>query len=252
MSNCFETKFAFGALVVALCVVPGALAQSQSSALTQSQSSAQTAVPAKDQASSQNQNAPASQSTAPTQTKTSGASSTEPQMQSQEGPPPESLGEAARRARAQKAKAVGAKVYTEDKIAGLSGHGVSVVGEGSSGGGADSAGAENPYAAPAANGANGAAATGKNEEQYWRAKAQRIHDQMAQIDDRIAKIQDDIKKYGAVSFDPARGLQQNVIYVEDRNAQIKQLEDQKAKLQSQLDSLEEEGRKAGADSGWFR
>ena len=40
--------------------------------------------------------------------------------------------------------------------------------------------------------------------------------------------------------------------VEDRNMEIKRLNDQKAELQKQLDDLAEEGRKAGADSGWFR
>jgi len=43
-----------------------------------------------------------------------------------------------------------------------------------------------------------------------------------------------------------------VIMVEDRNAEIKKLEDRKADLQNSLDQLAEEGRKAGADSGWFR
>jgi ubiquinone biosynthesis protein UbiJ len=75
---------------------------------------------------------------------------------------------------------------------------------------------------------------------------------MVQIDAHISKIQEEIQKYGAVSIDPATGARQSIIYIEDRNAEIKQLEDHKAKLQSQLESLEEEGRKAGADSGWFR
>jgi hypothetical protein len=171
-------------------------------------------------------------------------------MQSQEAPPPESLGEAARKARAQKAQASASKVYTEDKIAGLSGHGVSVVGDGNQASG--SSGSESSYGVAGGGSGNGAASGGKSDEQFWRNKARAIHDQMAQIDERIAKIQEEIQKYGAVSFDPASGVRQNIIYVEDRNAQIKQLEGQKARLQSQMDSLEEEGRKAGADSGWFR
>lgn len=236
MSNNYEAKFAFGALVLALYLAPPALAQAQSQAGAQPQP--------------QSQSQPAAKPTGQSQT----ANSTEPQMQSQEAPPPDSLGEAARKARAQKAKATGAKVYTEDKIAGLSGHGVSVVGDGNEGSGGSSD-ASNSYAAPGANGsseAGGAAPGGRNEEQYWRQKARQIHDAMSQIDDRIAKIQEEIQKYGAVSIDPSSGYRQNVIYVEDRNAQIKQLEAQKEKLQGQLEALEDEGRKAGADSGWFR
>jgi hypothetical protein len=75
---------------------------------------------------------------------------------------------------------------------------------------------------------------------------------MAQCDQRISEIQDEIAKHGAVSVDPMSGAQAGVIFVEDRNAQIKQVERQKDGLQSQLDALAEEGRKAGADSGWFR
>ncbi|MGA8144093.1 MAG: hypothetical protein WB987_09425 [Candidatus Acidiferrales bacterium] len=250
MSKRWDVKFAFGALVAALSFAPAALGQAQGPAKGQSQAKSQEQSQTGAQTQDQNQGGSTSQSetTPAAQTKTQGASAAEPQMQSQEAPPPDSLGEAARKARAQKSKAPAAKVYTEDKIAGLSGHGVSVVGDENQGGG-DSADAENSNGAP---GANGSAPGGKNEEQFWRQKARAIHDQMAQIDDRISKIQEEIQKYGAVSFDPATGLQQNVIYIEDRNAQIKQLEAQKARLQTQMDSLEEEGRKAGADSGWFR
>jgi len=178
-------------------------------------------------------------------------------MQSQEAPPQESLGEAARRARAQKSAAPAAKVYTEDKVARLSGHGVSVVGDGNqSGDSSDAENAENSEREPSAGGAPKASPaspqSGNSDEKMWREKARAIHDQMAQIEERISKIQEEIQKYGAVSFDPASGVRQNVIYIEDRNAQIKQLEEQKSKLQGQLDSLEEEGRKAGADSGWLR
>jgi hypothetical protein len=246
-----ETTLVIGLLVAALSVVPGARGQSQTQeAQTSSRDSASTKTQAQGDAAS------SSASTASNPAKTQNSSSppssgNEPQMQSQEAPPPESLGEAARKARAQKAAAPAAKVYTEDKVARLSGHGVSVVGDGSKSG--DSSDAENADGEPSASGASkGNAPSGNSDEKVWREKARAIHDQLAQIDDRISKIQDEIQKYGAVSFDPSTGLRQNVIYVEDRNAQIKQLEEQKSKLQSQLDSLEEEGRKAGADSGWFR
>jgi hypothetical protein len=174
-------------------------------------------------------------------------------MQDQSAPAAESLGEAARRARAQKTKsAVGApKVYTDDKLSQLSGHGVSVVGDGNSGGGSSSG--ESSFTSSGENSSgNGAASGGKNDEQYWRGRARAIHDQMAQCDQEISKLQDEIAKYGAVSVDPQSGAMQSIIYVNDRNAKIKQIEERKAGLQGQLEALEDEGRKAGADSGWFR
>ena len=250
----FGTKFILGALLgslVSLATASGTLAQSQSQAQTSGQDSSQSAAPAKTQRQT---DAPANSSAA-NQAKTQKASSNEFQMESQEAPPPESLGEAARKARAQKAAAPTAKVYTDDKVAGLTGRGVSVVGDGNqSGDSSDAENTENSEREHAAGGgdAKANAQPGSSDEKMWREKAQAIHNQMAQIDEHIGKIQEEIQKYGAVSFDPASGVRQNIIYVEDRNAQIKQLEEQKAKLQNQLESLEEEGRKAGADSGWFR
>jgi hypothetical protein len=246
----FGVKFILGALLASLSFAPGALAQSQ--AQTSAQASSQSAAPAKTQGQS---DAAAASSSGSTQEKTQNASGNEPQMQSQEAPPPESLGEAARRARAQKSAAPAAKVYTEDKVSRLSDRGVSVVGDGNqSGDSSDAAYTEDSEREPTASGGapKASAQSGSSDEKMWREKARAIHDQMSQIDERIGKIQEEIQKYGAVSFDPSTGLRQNVIYVEDRNAQIKQLEEQKAKLQSQLDALEDEGRKAGADSGWFR
>jgi hypothetical protein len=248
MRNHFEAKFILGALLASLSAAPAVLAQSQSQA--SAQDSSQSAASPK----TRGQSDASASSTASTQAKSQNASGNEPQMQSQEAPPQESLGEAARRARAQKSAAPVAKVYTEDKVAGLSGHGVSVVGDGNrSGDSTDAENAENSEREPGAGGSPRAnPQSGNSDEKMWREKARAIHDQMAQIDERISKIQEEIQKYGAVSFDPASGVRQNVIYIEDRNAQIKQLEEQKSKLQGQLDSLEEEGRKAGADSGWFR
>ena len=86
----------------------------------------------------------------------SAAGNSEPQMVDQSAPATDSLAEAARRARAQKAKSgasagAGApKVYTEEKLSRLSGHGVSVVGDGSAGG-SGSSGAESSYSGAGGN-----------------------------------------------------------------------------------------------------
>ncbi len=217
---------ALGLLLVALNFAPVALGQSQSgsSSAPASQGSAQSSAQAKAQAPSQS----------------------EPQMQDQSAPPAESLADAARRAKAQKTNSGAGKVYTEEKLAGLSGRGISTVGAGNQGGDASS-GSGDSYANSGA-----VPQSGKSDEQYWRGKAQAIRDQMAGLDKQIAGIQEEIKEKGAVTVDPMSGVQAGVIYIEDRNRQIKEIEGQKAKLQEQLDALAEEGRKAGADSGWFR
>jgi hypothetical protein len=243
-------------LLAALCVAPAALAQGQAGAAAPPATKPQASGPSANSGASSSAAAAPTQAPAASQNAASSSSTSpaEPQMQDQSAPAAESLGEIARRSRAQKTKsAAGApKVYTDDKLSQLSGHGVSVVGDGNAGG-AGSSGAENAFASSGENsGGNGGASGGKTDEQYWRGRARTIRDQMAQCDQQISKLQDEIAQYGAVSVDPQSGVQAGIIYINDRNAQIKQIEERKAGLQGQLDALEDEGRKAGADSGWFR
>ena len=232
-------------LVAALVfVAPALMAQAPAGSSAPSSNAAQGQAQA---AAAKRQPATSSQATTPSP---DGASSqNEPQMQDQSAPPAESLGDAARKARTQKTKAA-PKVYTEDSVSKLSGHGVSVVGDGNSGSGGASSGNENSYASseaqPQASGGSG------GQEQMWRSRARAIHDQMAQCDQRISAIKDEIAKFGAVQVDPQSGAQAGVIYIKDRNMEISRIEEQKTALQGQMDALEEEGRKAGADSGWFR
>ena len=219
-------------LILALNLTPTAFGQSQSGSSS--------APPA------QGSGQASGQASAPAQVQANSAS--QEGLQDLSVPAP-SLGDAARKARADKPKTETTKVYTEDKLSGLSGHGISSVGSGSHGGGAPSYGG-NAYARPG--GGNAAASSGSKDETYWRGRAGAIKDQMAELDREISRIQDEIKEKGAVSVDPMSGASVGVIYIEDRNRQIKQIEAQKAKLQSDLEALTEEGRKAGADSGWFR
>ncbi|MFZ0584453.1 MAG: hypothetical protein WAN72_11655 [Candidatus Acidiferrales bacterium] len=276
-----SVKFASaGLLVAALSVAPAAFAQGQSGAAApagdaagHSQNSSAAKTPGSGSSNSggssgsgaaANSGGAASSSSARAASGQNPAgSSAEPEMVDQSAPAGDSLAEAARQARARKAKAGAAgaganapKVYTEDKLSQLSGHGVSVVGDGNAGG-SGSSGDESSYSNAGANSggnsdANGAGGGGANGEQYWRGRAKAIHDQMARCDQEISNLQDEIAKYGAVSVDPQSGAMQSIIYVNDRNAKIRQIEEQKAGLQAQLDALEDEGRKAGADSGWFR
>jgi hypothetical protein len=247
--NIARARDAFGLLVVAayFALYPATAAFGQSSQAGASSAAAPAAgqTPAQAQASGQPRTQTSGQAQTQNQTQTKAAS--EPRMVDQSAPQEQSLGAIARQAKAQKQKTETTKVYTEDKLSGLSGHGVSSVGSGNQGGGASYGG--NSYANAGVSAGSGSSG---NNEAYWRGRAQGIRNQMAQLDSQIAGIQEEIKKKGAVTVDPMSGAAAGVIYIEDRNRQIKQIEEQKEKLQQSLDDLAEEGRKAGADSGWFR
>ena len=206
---------------------------------------------------------PAQSSQAASQSSTQTGASNDPQMVDQSAPAADSLGEADRRAKAAKAKnadgsastaasasSAAPKFYSNENLGSLSSHGVSYVGSG--GNATDGDNGSTQSSATGNNAATSKPAGDKSDESYWRGQAQQIRSQMADIDRQISRVQDDIAKNGAVSIDPQSGARQGVIMVEDRNAEIKKLEDRKADLQNSLDQLAEEGRKAGADSGWFR
>jgi hypothetical protein len=199
-------------------------AQSSSS---QSSSSGSGSQPSSSQQSS-------GQTQAPSQTQ-SGAS-IDPPAQKQE-----SLGDAARKAKANKPSAAKPKVYTEDDLSGMKGPGVSVVGSSSR--------KRSPNANP---GEGDGDYAGPNTEEYWRSQARQILDAIAATDEAIEQKKEEIKKYGSGGFDVQTGRQQNIAYINDREGQLKQLEKHKADLQKQLDDLADEGRKAGASPAWFR
>ena len=168
------------------------------------------------------------------------------QSQSQAPPPPppspqkqESAADAARKAKAEKAKSP-RKVYTEEDLSGLKPGSVSVVGQ------------ETPAADSSPQDRDADATKSGKTEEYWRGRARKLRDQMAATDQEIAKLKDEIKKTGGGGFDASTGLKQNVIYIHDSNARLQKLEQQKEKLEKQMDLLQEEGRRAGALPEWFR
>lgn len=142
----------------------------------------------------------------------------------------------------QKDKPKPKKVYTDEDLSGMRGNGVSVVGDESS---------PARGAAKGSSAANVAPMSGKDES-YWRGRARPLLGEMDAIDQQIAKLKDDIKKYGAGGFDVTTGMKDNVAYIEDRNGQVSSLEKRKADLQKKLEDLQDEGRKAGASPAWFR
>jgi hypothetical protein len=214
--------------VLFLILWPAGSAMAQSNAAPAQSSTAS-------QSQSQAQSQPASQSAPPAQSAQD--------AQTDSATQPQSLGDAARKANAQKDKPKSKHVYTDDDVSSIGGT-ISVVGNGSSArGSADNANS---------GAGNATQSSASKDEAYWRQRADAIKGEIADVDRQIDAKKDEIAKAGATSFDPSAGLSQGVIIIHDRNAELKELEDRKQSLENQLDELADEGRKAGADSGWFR
>jgi hypothetical protein len=171
-----------------------------------------------------------------------GQKSTQAQPASLDPPPQrqDSLAEAARKAKANKPAPAKGKVYTEDDLKSMKGQGVSVIGDPPRKG--------QRRAEPGDPGDD----TGQNAEAYWRGRAQQFLDAIAQTDEQISQKKEEIKKFGSSGFDVTTGMKSNIAYINDRNAQLKQLEAHKADLEKQFEELQDEGRKAGVPSSWFR
>ncbi len=165
-------------------------------------------------------------------------SQTQPQSQQKEEPAEDAA------KKPQKDKSKPKKVYTEEDLSGLSGSGVSVVGE-------DKPAETKNVVKKAGSGATAAGKSGQDEA-YWRKRARELLDRIAATDQQIAKVKNDIRKYGNGGFDVTTGLKNNIAYINDRNGQVQELEKRKADLEKKLDLLQEEGRKAGALPDWFR
>jgi chromosome segregation ATPase len=166
-------------------------------------------------------------------------SSQQPQAPSQ-AQKEDSVAEAARKAKAKKAVPAQGKVFTEDDLSGMRKEGVSVVGN------------ESKKSVQAAKKPAPESEDDPNSEQYWREKARPILEEIAAVNQQIEQLKEDIKKYGNAGFDVATGMKDNIAYVRDRNAKIEKLQKRKTALEKQLDDLQDEGRKAGAEPAWFR
>ncbi|HUA02043.1 MAG TPA: hypothetical protein VMB02_17025 [Candidatus Aquilonibacter sp.] len=229
------------AAVLLAAFVPALAANAQSSPSSSSQSSSsstssQSASPSTSASQSASQSSSAAQPAAAPEQDSLAAAAAANQ--------PQSLADAARKAHAQP-KPKPKHVYTDDDLSSMGGA-ISVVGDSSSSGG--TGGGESTADAQAGD----SGSSDSKDEAYWRGRAQQIKDQIAEVDRQIEDKKAEIAKAGPTSFDPNTGLSQGVIIVHDRNAELKDLEDRKQSLENQLDELADEGRKAGADSGWFR
>jgi len=176
-----------------------------------------------------------------------------PQQQAQ--PETDSVAEAARKAKANKPKADTKKVYTTDDFPSSRGGGSSTSDDkdaNAKGNGADAANKALGKAGGATGGNMNAGGSPAKDEAYWRGRAQKLRDQMAQVDAEIDKLKDEMKKGGNAGFNVQSGLTSNTVYFDDRNTQLKKLEQRKAEIQKQMDDLEEEARKADVPSSWVR
>ncbi|MFZ0035999.1 MAG: hypothetical protein WAK91_01160 [Candidatus Acidiferrales bacterium] len=192
-------------------------------------------------ANAQSASAPPAQTPAPAQAAPQPGTS-----QTDTGNKPQSLGDAARAAKAQKDNSKAKRVYTGDDLAHIHGT-ISEVGSGTSTDSSPEGGNSGAYP-----GENETQSPSADKEAFWREKARVIKDQIAAVDQQIEQKKDEIAKAGPASMDPSTGLAQNVIIIHDRNAELKALQDRRQNLERQLDSLADQGRRAGADPGWFR
>ncbi|HKO03874.1 MAG TPA: hypothetical protein VJW51_03960 [Candidatus Acidoferrales bacterium] len=170
--------------------------------------------------------------------------------QSQTTPPPQppaqqnpdSLADAAAKAKEAKSGTAPKKVYTNDDLGGGRRGDVSVVGN------------------TRADGKAGKSTTANNEpknEQYWRGRAQKLRSQMAEVDRQIAQLTPANQTNGngtsgSTSSSPAPLSAYSNASHARAGVPLERLQNRKAELQAQMDQLEEEARKAGVPPGWLR
>jgi len=127
------------------------------------------------------------------------------------------------------------KVYTNDDLKGTPRSDVSVVGK---------------------NEKAGKAATTSNEpknEAYWHNRAQKLRDQIADVDRQIAEFnRQDQAATGSSAPQPPPPGAYTVGARSRASAQLERLQNRKAALEQQMEQLQDEARKAGVPPGWLR
>ena len=175
-------------------------------------------------------------------TKTPSQSQSQPEKQTTEPPAKqESIVEVARKTKAQKEKSGSAKTYTNDDVTQLPKPGVTTS-------------RPDPNRKREREDYEGSYPPKKGSkyfEQYWRNQFKNLQQQMDQINRQIASLREQIKQSGTAGFS-ATGVQRNMTIANDLSARLQAYENQKKQIQKQMDLLEDEGRKAGAEPGWFR
>jgi hypothetical protein len=159
-----------------------------------------------------------------------------PQSQPQSQQNPDAAKDANDKSKNDRKSSAPRKVYTNDDLTGLEKDGVSVVGGKQSDG--KTAKCDTTKA-------------GKQNEAYWRGRAQNLRNQMAEVDRQIAQLTGTTQTNGSDTGN-ATTPPQGVFYVGGRGARLQNLQNRKAALQKQMDQLVEEARKASVPPGWLR
>ena len=155
---------------------------------------------------------------------------------------PDSPADAAAKSKDAKSTAVPKKVYTNDDLSGMQSGNLSVVGNSKADGKA---------------GKSTAADNEPKNEQYWRERAQKLRNQLAEVDRQIAQVTAANQPNGSgASGSNAAAPAPLSAYSNSSHAragtQLRKLQDRRAELQAQMDQLEEQARRAGVPPGWLR
>jgi hypothetical protein len=139
------------------------------------------------------------------------------------------------------------KVWTNDEIGSVKGT-VSVVGDNHSSPSQTSS--SNPADSHATSAADSSAATARQKQiADYRDRIEDCQNQIDAIDKRISQLKD----FKAENSTPTGGINPNQGYnMVPTEDQVKQLEDQKKRLQAKLDDTESEARKNGIEPGDLR
>jgi len=157
--------------------------------------------------------------------------------------PPDSLAEAARKAREQKKEAPkSAKVFTNDNVP--SEGGISTVGEGSA-----------PANATGDTSAQAPATGTANDEKSWRAKFAELNHKLEQDQASLEVMQRELGQLNVQYYsDPMKAMQQELTR-SDINNKVADIDKMKAQIEvdkQAISDAEDELRKSGGDPGWAR
>lgn len=176
----------------------------------------------------------------------SSQSTTKTAPQATATPQPESLAEAARKARAAEKNAPKATmVFTNDNIPTAS-NGVSVVGQ---------TAAESPASAQSPSGASSATAPSSGDEAAWRQKFADARHKIDQDKQELAVMQRELGELNVQYYpNPNQALMQSISRSDiiKKQAAIDAKQKQLAADQQALSDLQDQLRKAGGDPGWAR
>jgi hypothetical protein len=167
------------------------------------------------------------------------AQSTPPTQSTTQQQPADTPADAAARSKDATADAPPKKVYTNDDLHSMHRADVSVVGPGK---------AQKP--------AKDSSTEPKNEP-YWHNRAQKLRDQIAEVDRQIADFtrQEQTAAGTSGSSAPATPPPPGAYTVGARSrssAQLERLQNRKAALETQMDQLQDEARRANVPPGWLR